>query len=156
MAVRRLKKIAGTEPAASILTQTCECTRRKMRGSCASSGGLHTITGKTAIQFPDAASNRSTASEAATPTSAVDQCTSILMLNPPNFFRLVSYQPVGSGMPKAALPAGVSLCAPDRPRAGVRLVKSSRLWEREDRPPQAKLGNLRRCGWLRRSRPGQS
>jgi len=56
---------------ASIPTPIPECARRKNAWfGCASfGGGLHTITGKTAIQRPDAASNRPAASEADTPTS---------------------------------------------------------------------------------------
>ena len=48
-------------------------------------------------------------------------------------------------MPKAASPAE-SRSAPDRPLAGVRPVKGHRRAGVRDNLPQAKLGNLRRCG----------
>jgi hypothetical protein len=48
-------------------------------------------------------------------------------------------------MPKAASPAE-SRSSPDRPLAGVRPVKAIAGLVIRDDLPQAKLGNLRRCG----------
>ncbi len=49
-------------------------------------------------------------------------------------------------MPKAVSPAG-SRSSPDLPLAGVRHRKGHRRAGNREDLPQAKLGNLRRCGW---------